>query len=369
MTKSPGVDQSLNDASVLFDGRRLTQARHLRGLLKADVAASVDLTPAAIGQFERGVVHPRPLTVARLGLALAVPPDFFVERPQFSIPEGEAHFRSLRSTAKRERDAARARVEILAELIHWLEQRLHLPDVDLPVTELHHGPAAAAATLRAAWKLGSGPVSNMVGLLERRGFVVARLRAGTDDVDAFSCWLAGRPYILLTSNKTAAERSRFDAAHELGHFVLHHDAKPGDPIVESEAHQFAAEFLMPKTVVSSELPSRLDWGRYLALKKRWGTSIAALVRRGRDLDVITEHAFRRAMMELSRRGWRTHEPHVGRDPELPELVRLAFEILRADRGIGISEVAREIHISANDALTLASMTAATDDRKRVLMPD
>jgi hypothetical protein len=189
------------------------------------------------------------LTVARLGLALAVPPDFFVERPQFSIPEGEAHFRSLRSTAKRERDAARARVEILAELIHWLEQRLHLPDVDLPVTELHHGPAAAAATLRAAWKLGSGPVSNMVGLLERRGFVVARLRAGTDDVDAFSCWLAGRPYILLTSNKTAAERSRFDAAHELGHFVLHHDAKPGDPIVESEAHQFAAEFLMPKTVV------------------------------------------------------------------------------------------------------------------------
>lgn len=30
-------------------------------------------------------------------------------------------------------------------------------------------------------------------------------------------------------------RSRFDAAHELGHLLLHHDAEPGSKVIENQA--------------------------------------------------------------------------------------------------------------------------------------
>jgi Zn-dependent peptidase ImmA (M78 family) len=355
-------------ASTIFDGRRLTQARHLRRKLKVDVAAEVGLTPAAIGQFERGVSRPRPATVARLALALGVPPAYFAARPYFAIAESEAHFRRLRSTSRRDRDEARAHVEVLAEFVAWLEKALHLPDPDIPTTELGAAPEAAAQAVRAAWSLGSGPVSSMAGLLERRGFIVARLEAGSDDVDAFSCWLMGRPFVLLTSNKTSPERSRFDAAHELGHVVQHHDAEPGDTIIESEAHRFAAEFLMPASSIRPELPTRLDWRRYLQLKFRWGTSLAALVRRSRDLDAITEHAYRRAMMEMGRRGWRTNEPSVGLEPETPELMRRGLELLKQDRGLDLADAARALQISLADTRVLASMASAVDERAVVVSP-
>lgn len=46
-----------------------------------------------------------------------------------------------------------------------------------------------------------------------------------DEIDAFSLWRDDRPYIFLNTSKSA-ERSRFDAAHELGHLVLHRQGTP-----------------------------------------------------------------------------------------------------------------------------------------------
>ena len=47
----------------------------------------------------------------------------------------------------------------------------------------------------------------------------------TVTVDAFSVWREYTPYIFLKLMKTA-EHSRFDAAHELGHLVLHRHGGP-----------------------------------------------------------------------------------------------------------------------------------------------
>ncbi len=40
---------------------------------------------------------------------------------------------------------------------------------------------------------------------------------------------------------------------------MHLDAEPGSRIVENQAHDFAAEFLMPGAEIADELPQRLDW--------------------------------------------------------------------------------------------------------------
>ncbi|MFD0008790.1 ImmA/IrrE family metallo-endopeptidase [Streptomyces sp. NPDC127178] len=64
-------------------------------------------------------------------------------------------------------------------------------------------------------------------------------------VDAFSHWYGNRPLVFRNPAKNDKARSRFDAAHEAGHLVMRLDAEPGSRIVENQAHDFAAEFLMP----------------------------------------------------------------------------------------------------------------------------
>lgn len=75
----------------------------------------------------------------------------------------------------------------------------------------------------------------------------------TRSVDAFSVWRSNKPYIFLNTVKTA-EHSRFDAAHELGHLVLHKHGGPGGRAAEDEANRFASSFLMPSADVRARIP-------------------------------------------------------------------------------------------------------------------
>jgi Zn-dependent peptidase ImmA (M78 family)/DNA-binding XRE family transcriptional regulator len=341
------MSADLETARLLFDGHRLSQARQFRGLLKGELATEVAVTPAAIGQFESGVARPSATTLRKLALALGVPVAFFSRgRQSFSLHEEDAHFRSLRSTSKRDRSQARAQVERLAEIVAALEDRVYLPPVALPEVPPGTSPDEAARIVRATWELGDGPIGNMVGVLERRGVIVARLPAATEEVDAFSCWIQTRPFVILVSNKGAADRSRFDAAHELGHFVLHHDAKPGDPAVEREANRFAAELLTPAASILPELPRRVDWRAFAALKLRWRVAISMLLLRARDLGVITDATYRRAMMEMTRRKWRRDEPAPLGDPEQPELLGRAMALLGSKRRFTIADLSSELALGA-----------------------
>lgn len=341
------MSTDLETARLLFDGQRLAQARQFRRLLKGELAVEVDVTPAAIGQFESEVARPSAATLRKLALALGVPVAFFTRgRPSFALREEDAHFRSLRSTSKRDRSQARAQVERLAEIVAALEERVHLPPVTLPEVPPGTPPDEAARLVRTAWGLGEGPITNMVGILERKGIIVARLPAATDEVDAFSCWIGSRPFVILASNKGAADRSRFDAAHELAHVLLHIDAKPGDPAVEREANRFAAEFLVPAASIRSELPGRVDWRAYAVLKLRWRVAISMLLLRARDLAVISDAAYRRGMMEMNRRGWRRDEPAPLGEPEQPELLGRAMELIGARRQFTITDLSAELALGS-----------------------
>lgn len=333
------MSTNIETARLLFDGARLAQARTYRGLLKGELATDVGVSPAAIGQFESGASRPSGATLARLAMALSVPVAFFAaDRPRFELREDDAHFRSLRSTSKRDRSQARTQVEFLAETVALIEQRVRLPEPSIPAMPVDTDPEEAAREVRRMWGLGEGPISNVVGLLERKGVIVARLPAATDEVDAFSCWIGRRPFVILASNKGAADRSRFDAAHELGHILLHADARPGDPGVEREANRFAAEFLTPASAIARELPRRIDWRALSALKIRWRVAISMLLMRARDLNVISDAAYRRAMVEMSRRGWRKTEPVPLGEPERPEVLGLAMGLLESRKALSGEDV-------------------------------
>jgi Zn-dependent peptidase ImmA (M78 family) len=176
---------------------------------------------------------------------------------------------------------------------------------------------------------------------------VARTLRGSDDVDAFSRPFVGRPVVVLAADKKDRARSRFDAAHELGHLVMHLHAVGSVKQVEDQAHEFASEFLMPAEEIRSQLPVRLDWDRLVKLKFRWGVSIKALLMRTRSLGVMPEGTYVRAMKLYSSKGWSKGEPGDLGPPEGPRLLQKAAEVVYGS-GVSPTELAIEAKLTVSE---------------------
>lgn len=364
--------EQLRSAHAAFDGKRLTHARLSRGLRKKDLADRIGVTPAAVGQYEQGVNSPSASVLAELALALSYPPKFFEwGRPRFEIPHDECHFRRLRSTSKLDRSRVLARAELLMELVDAIERHgVRFPPINFPddlssfADSLVH-TEEVAVQVRKRWGLGVGPIDNMVRLLESKGCIVTRLRSDSASVDAFSTWMSKRPLIVLSSDKENVERSRYDAAHELAHLVFHHDAEPGSRPIEEQAHKLGAAFLMPAVAINTEFPKRFAWERYFDLKERWKVSLAALVRRARDLGAISESTYKRAMVQYSQNKWRNGEPGDLKQSEQPVLITRALSMLEERLSIDQANIADGLHIPLAD---LQALFPVQNDRKLVVSP-
>ena len=226
----------LHLAAHLFEARRLTQARELRGISKAELAERIGKSPAAISQFEGAGLascKPDPKTLASIAFALGLPLAFFSRKQSAkSLDVSHCHFRSLRATSQRNRRKLVAQGTILSDLAAFLEEHVDLPSerVSKLVRTVHsvEDIEQTALDVRRAWNLGLGPIPNVTRLLEGFGIIVVEIAEGCSDVDAFSTWSDGRPFVFLVMDKGSASRTRFDAGHELGHLVMHTDVSPGD---------------------------------------------------------------------------------------------------------------------------------------------
>jgi Zn-dependent peptidase ImmA (M78 family)/transcriptional regulator with XRE-family HTH domain len=303
-----------------FQRARLRVARELAGISQALLAERVRLTPAAISQFESGATRPSPETVATLSATLDVPSDFFYQ-PVVETHEG--FFRSLRRTGVADRRRARAIAHIAHDLAVSAAAVGQFPPNTAPQIPVQSLTAAGeeieriAGQVRAMWSLPAGPIGNVVDLLERHGIVVIRLPLGGNDVDAFSLPFTDHPVVVLGADKNDRARSRFDAAHELAHLVLHGENIWGVKEVEKQAHVFAAALLMPAEEIADQLPTSVDWARLFELKKHWQVSLAALLMRARTLGRMNENTYLTAIKAASARGWRRVEPVPLGSPEQP----------------------------------------------------
>jgi Zn-dependent peptidase ImmA (M78 family)/DNA-binding XRE family transcriptional regulator len=329
-----GNELDATDIAALFDRTRLRIARELRGYNQVALAREVgSVTAASLSQFENGHARPAAPTLRRLSVALQVPLNFFAApaHPVAAKPIN-GFFRSLRSTSPRDRNRALAYVQLVHELVLELEKFVRLPLLDLPRSNRigeqsdRKRIGALANEVRERWGIKPGPIDDVVRTLERHGIIVIRFHVGLDDVDAFSVAFPERPVVALGADKGHRDRSRFDAAHELGHLIMHRSDQAGSKIIEDQAQQFAAEFLMPEDDVRDDLPARADWPSLVKLKAKWHVSMAALIMRARALDVMDERAYSQAWKALSVRGWRKREPGDLGPPEGPILLQRALQV-------------------------------------------
>ncbi|WP_217996773.1 XRE family transcriptional regulator [Nocardioides jensenii] len=379
------ASMSAADAAALFDGARLTLARQLAGKRKSDLAGVIRKSPTAVAAWESGTKRPTASTVAELSLGLGVDPAFFaVAHEDVSNLTSPPHFRSLRSTSQLARDQAQAYGQLAVDIATGLERHVEFPNVDIQrlavdVDDIENdGPEEAARQVRESWRLGVRPAGHLVRELENHGVLVVFSPPQAAAVDAYSFDSRLRPVVVLNPLKRDYYRQRFDVAHELGHLVMHADAEPGGRIVETQAHRFAGELLMPAEEIAPMLPRSINsssWTSLARLKEQWGVSMQALLFRARELGVMGDVSYRNAMTTVSTRGWRRAEPGQIQVLEQPSLLPRALELLEGegvDAGLLAAQcrVPIELFRSATSRSPLATSNAlrsdTDEDRRRVV---
>ncbi|GAA2788539.1 XRE family transcriptional regulator [Saccharopolyspora taberi] len=351
-SRTPTTDRAA-DVAALFDGARLTLARHLAGLRKSELAATVEKSPTAVAAWESGAKRPTAATVAQLALSLSIEPGFFAIRPDdvaaLSTPP---HFRSLRSTSQLARDQAFAYGQVAVDIATSLEKHVEFPPSDVPSLPVAvddrdgDGPERAAQLVRQQWGIEPGPAGHLVRLLENHGVLVVFSPEQAASVDAYSFDSRLRSVVVLNPIKRDYYRQRFDVAHELGHLVMHSDAEPGGRVVEDQAHRFAAELLMPAEQIRDLLPATMGgnvWQTLARLKEQWGVSMQALLYRARSLGRLSDVSYRNAMTTISTRGWRRSEPGLISTIEQPSLLPRAVELL-AQEGIDEAQLVAQCRV-------------------------
>jgi Zn-dependent peptidase ImmA (M78 family) len=226
----------------------------------------------------------------------------------------------------------------------WIAERFELPTVDVPDLEGIEAELAAEA-VRTAWGLGNDPAPNMVHLLEAKGVLVFGLAEDCRELDAFAFWRDGRPFVFLDTLKST-ERSRFDAAHELGHLVLHRHVGQTTKEHEDESHRFAAAFLLPRAAMLATGLSHPHLADVLVLKAAWQVAATAFVRRLHQVGLVSDWHYRALMIELSKRGYRSREPD-GIPREGSRLLATVVGTMRKE-GVSLGDIARELTLNERD---------------------
>lgn len=303
------------------------------------LADAIGKSPRSISAYESDLEPPSEV-LEQIADVLGFPLAFF-SRSDIDTPLADAvSFRALSKMSAIERDRALTQGALALELNNWIEQRFDLPASQLPDLSQETDPEAAAASLRQQWQLGEAPIKNMIHLLESKGVRVYSLAVDSLNVDAFSYWHDETPMVFLNTRKSA-ERSRFDAAHELGHLLLHrHARKEETRLAEDEANRFASALLMPRAGTLARAPRFVTIQTLIDRKKHWIVSVAALNHRLHSLGVTNDWQYRHLSSEIGKRGYRTDEP----DPATRESSQLLSKVLAALREDSLSQryIAQEL---------------------------
>jgi Zn-dependent peptidase ImmA (M78 family) len=260
--------------------------------------------------------------VVRLGEILRVRPTYFF-RPPFEHGTGAVFFRSLASARKRDLGRQQARLRWVQELAIVIQHYVDLPPVNIPELpkdssyrslrdeDIEH----IAGELRKRWQLGDRPIADVVRVLERAGIVVTSDEMGTTSLDGLCNWsdFDGRPYVLLAQDKMSFFRRQMDAAHELGHAVLHrglteNDLRSDFDLIEQQAFRLASAFLMPASAFALAVGTYPTLQSLLMLKDRWHVSVKAMIHRCRDLSLIDPSDALQLYKYYSAKRWTRGEP-------------------------------------------------------------
>ncbi|MFP5336958.1 MAG: helix-turn-helix domain-containing protein [Gammaproteobacteria bacterium] len=352
-----------------FRGDRLAQILDARRLTQVQLSAMVGVSPATISKWRNEQQLPEHEALQRLASVVNIRAEWFL-RPTRELDAGPVLARSNASALAGARALMRVRHGWSKELAYELGEYVDYPDIVLPTRDYTHPDQIsnadieeAAAECRRVWKLGLGPIPDVVLALENAGIIVAREITGVAQIEGLSSWCAlnKRPFVYLSADKDNGFRSRFDAAHELGHLVLHRRIPPAVANtaykeLERQAHRFAGAFLLPAESFAAEVPSSPTLDTFLALKPRWKVSVGAQIMRMVALQLLDENEKLNLWKRRSARWGNKGEPHDDLfEPEVPRLLRRSVTLLVESAVMAREAIPAKVGLSDTDVERLACL--------------
>lgn len=275
---------------------RLRSHRYINGLTQEELGRILGVSPALISAVESGR-RPRTFDLKPLGYT----EDRYDVAPM-SEPMHRQRASTLAASTKRAKELLRLAGEVFNDLaasnsnvpVSMLEQ-LATPMSDDDID-------AAAIDVRSMLGVEeSGPIRNLTSSAERAGICLVPI-VSLKGIDGMSAWVDGTPVIGL-SPTVPGDRFRFSLAHELGHLVLHRTRHAN---VEDDANRFAGSLLISEDDIRTALPAMPMLQDFAHVKNNWGISIAALVYRAHQLDMVDDRRYRALQIQMSK--WRQKEP-------------------------------------------------------------
>jgi Zn-dependent peptidase ImmA (M78 family)/DNA-binding XRE family transcriptional regulator len=296
---------------------RIRRARVSRGLTLDALAQELgDISKQGLSKYEKGLAVPNSTRLLKLAKALGVKPEYFFRSDSVSLAPLEFRKLAKMPIYKQEqiRELMRDHLERYLALEGSFEETLpgklippHAFSVNTPADA-----EDAAIALRQEWDVGDDAIANLTDLLENKGFKVVLLE-GLDDFDGACASTVDQQNVLFALNGARpGERMRFTAAHELGHWVMKLPDTMSEKEKEQSCHRFAAALLFPAVQVRLEFGvhprSKVHPQELFNAKQTYGMSMAAISRRLRDLNLLSESGYKTLVIHFSTQGWRTAEP-------------------------------------------------------------
>jgi Zn-dependent peptidase ImmA (M78 family) len=327
----------------------------------------VQITRAALSNYEGDKRVPAPGILRAVARVLGVSPQYFLSSPQASVSWLAFRCTSKLGVKRTEQIKAYATMEaekavMLFDLMPGVD-RLEFPK--RRTVRTMEDADRAAAELRRKWNLGDAPVECLCQAAEDHGAIVTEIAdEGGTTFDGLSGFVNGNRPLLTVNTHVPVDRLRFNLAHEIGHVLMDTDELSRK---ESEglAHRFGSSFLVPPPVVKQELGERrqaLSFEELGMLKCKYGMSMAAWMYAAKAHGIIPESRYRSLCVEFGRRGWKRKEPveYVGQ--ETPVRLRqltaraLAEELIDAGQAERLCPGLGKQH--ASESRTPESLTAS-----------
>lgn len=333
-------------------GQRLEALRELFNLTQTGLADRVGVNQSFLSRIEKGERPLPPDLVSKLTMIYKVPATFFEVQPSDREALVQTFWKTAKATAADERRIKRLHREA-ARVFESVSELSGYRSTDFVHPGDHGGDVEhVAAATRSRMGIADGaPVMNATRALERLGVGVVASLDGLDpnNTDHMGISMphspAGRPLVGLIAGLDGGAQ-RFALMHELGHLIF--DQGLSAPIrarrhpAELRAHHFARAILLPAEAMADRISGTLNLRGYLAIKAEFGVPVASILKRGRDLDLISADRERSLFIQWSSQGWRKEEPvEVG--TERPILLGQALtQVYGSDR----THAARELGLPA-----------------------
>lgn len=303
--------------------KNLEYFRLKQNMSKKELASLVNVTPMAITHYESGERRPNMETIKALAAALGVRVSDFLGKRDEKLVFIHGEFRRNSKLPGRQQEFVRQSVEEYVgrfyAVVNILGDKV-LPEAPkIHQLKLSGNPGRDAMEMRRYLHIAeSGPVGNLIELLENRGIILYVCDVDCQDFSGMNGMVNERPYIMVNKNMSP-ERIRSTIVHELAHLLFiwdEYESAKTEKEVENMATAISGAFLFPAEDAVRELGIRRTRitrdMNYIC--KEYGISMYLLVKRAVLCNIISENLARDFYIKAGQAGWKKNEPvRIGKE--------------------------------------------------------